>query len=123
MTSVTLAIAVAVGARWAGLSISEIADLLEVAFFNVIAFQHFCLIRAPFVSAANTRSGEADHSGGAIRKLFTQKPNPPSRIDFWREFPAWNKLRPSSRCLGAPPYTVSFGKSPHPTALHLSREG
>lgn len=74
-----------------------------------------------FVSIANTRCGEADHSGGAVRQLFTQKPNPSSRINFWREFLAWNELRPSSRPPGAPSHTVSLSQSPAPSALYLSR--
>lgn len=73
-----------------------------------------------FMSIANAQCGEADHSGGVVRQLFTQKPDPSSRIDRWREYPARIELRPSSRPPRAPPHAVSLGQSPAPSALHLS---
>lgn len=78
-------------------------------------------ISVSLLSSANAWRGEADHSGGVVRQLFTQKPDPSSRIDLWRGLPAWNKLRPSSRTPGAPPHAVSLSQSPAPSALHLSR--
>lgn len=72
------------------------------------------------MSIANTRRGEADHGGGIVRQLFTQKPNPSSWIDCWREFPARSELRPSSRPPRASPHAASLGQSPAPSALHLS---
>lgn len=74
-----------------------------------------------FVSIADTWCGEADHSGGVVRQLFTQKPNSSSRIHFWWQFPAWNKLWSPSRVPRSPPHTVSLSQSPAPSALHLSR--